>query len=354
MPPPRPQPTVPASNSMPYGASEQLIHPAPLRGRELVINSSVHLLQTFLFFYYRNPAVLICWTMGQQAFNACMILILDALESQQDSNEWLVDQAFAVFVELDRKGVHKLAELAVRRISDGLAQLGMRSQEREQQAAMSRRSSAQRPPTLMLDTASMTDWSNDTIMGNTGSWLLEDPGLQSFVPQSFQPLGWNFAGSAPPSNQSNPPVPDILSTIPVSQVTAAPFPVMSPPFVSTAMPVTNSPYAVGLQPRMPNTQHRPTGARHPQQLHGLPLHQQPHGISSGQQVAFTPINPAAMPQSMPSQQPQRQQQPFSQVRGPRHSQLGSHSSSSAGTGGGPRGVHKLDRPPGGKSAQRRK
>nr|OQO30941.1 hypothetical protein B0A51_04168 [Rachicladosporium sp. CCFEE 5018] len=60
---------------------DSLLHPVPIRGRALVVNSSIHLLQTFLFFRHRNPAVLICWTLDQQAFNAAMILILDAWET---------------------------------------------------------------------------------------------------------------------------------------------------------------------------------------------------------------------------------------------------------------------------------
>lgn len=315
MPPPmRPQP------STMYGSMEPMMHTAPLRGRALVINSSISLLQTFLFFHHRNPAVLICWTMGQQAFNACMILILDAWETENDLNEWLVNQAFVVFAELEKKGVHKLAELAVQRISDGLMQLGHRRDERERQA-----SSAYRAPSLTLDTASLTDWSGDTVMGDTGMFLLEDPGYQAFVQHSFQPLGWNRAGS---TYASNPPTPNIPSSIvPASQVSAAPFPVMVPTYLPTAMPVTSSPFAIGLQPRMPQPQRRPT-ARH--------SHSHP-----GPQAAFTPINTGHM---APQQQ---QQQSFSHHRGPRHSHPSQQGGSSAHTGAGvgPRSSHKLDRPP---------
>jgi hypothetical protein len=34
---------------------------------------------------------------------------------------------------------------------------------------------------------------HDTVMGNTGMLLLEDPGLQAFVPQAFAPLTWALA-----------------------------------------------------------------------------------------------------------------------------------------------------------------
>ncbi|KAK4504246.1 hypothetical protein PRZ48_005162 [Zasmidium cellare] len=350
MPPPRPM-------TGPMGYGEHPIHAAPVRGRSLVVESSIQLLKAFLFFRYRNPAVLICWTMGQQAFNASMILILDAWETENQQNEWLVNQAYAVFHELQNKGVHKLAELAVRRISSGLMMLEQRRHQREQQAAMSRRPSGYQP-TLQIDTASMSDFSGDAVMGNTGMFLLEDPGLQSYSAPSFQPLGWNMAGSsAHPSNSSHPTSPSIPSpVVPVSQVTAAPFPVMTAPF--TGGPMTTASYSLGggLPARIPN----------------LP----PQAPPSSNASAFTPINTAGVPlvpdrqhlhhhQQQQSEQ-QQQQQSFSQVRGPRHSHSSHHgrsqqqhrsgsSSHHHSAGAGPRGIsqhHRLDRPP--KSQQRRK
>lgn len=285
-------------------AADNLLHAAPIRGRAIVINSSIHLLQTFLFFRHRHPAVLVCWTLGQQAFNAAMILILDAWESGNDQNEWLVNQAFVVFTEMQTNGVHKLAELAVKRISDGLAQLGQRRQERANaaaaaSAAMSRRQSqqshpettaaytpVQQQPALTLDTSSLLDLSGDTVMGNTGMFLLEDSGLQTYIPQSFAPF--NFAlptaaatypyapthpGSTTSRNPSDPPTPAHYSPPmqPVSNVTVAPFPTFnfnSPAIVST----TNGPgpYAVGLQPRITAQRRVGTGF--------VPVNQQEYGM----------------------------------------------------------------------------
>ena len=333
-----------------------------------------------MFFYYRNPAVLICWTMGQQAFNASMILILDAWETDNDRNEWLINEAYAVFVQLEDKGVHKLAQLAVQRISDGLLQLEGRRMEQQQALAMSsRRMTAQEPsPSLTLDTASMTDWSADTVMGNTGMFLLEDPGLQAYHQPSFHPLGWNMAGSAHPSHLSNPSSPRI-PTIPVSQVAVAPFPVMSPPFVGSAITGISSPYAVGLQPRLQSLHPRRTTASRqtPQQ----PLYQPAEPRSN-----FTPINPAGtlplgqqhqLSPDLQSHALHPQPQSFSQLRGPRHTSHshrhhrgalhtssggsgGSSSSSKHSAGGGPRGVnvtgggvHKPDRPVGSARSQPR-
>lgn len=254
------------------------------RGRELVINSSMQILKAFMFFHSRNPGVLICWTMGQQAFNACMILLLDAWETDSDLNLWLVEQVFVVFRELEKHGVHTLADVAAQRISDWYLKIGQRYEERRNSIATgsvsSRRSSTQQQqmmqPSLALDTATMSDWSGDTVMGNTGMFLLEDPGLQAFLPSSFQPLGWNMADISPATRHSYPPTPHVRSpttTIPVSQVAAAPFPlVATAPFMSspTTIPVTNSPFAVGLQPRMPTNPRRRHDGSH--------------------QSAFTPLN----------------------------------------------------------------
>lgn len=273
---------------------------APIRARPLVINSCISIIKAFLFFHHRNPGALICWSLGQQAFNACMIILLDALESEDLSNEWLVGQAYAVFTQLEQNGVHRLAELAVQRISEGLWKLGEVGQRDAKRAAGWRESEQERcqQPRLTLDTASMMDWTaTETVMGNTGTFLLEDHGLQAYHPsaQPFRPLSWAMAGTAVSaittdtnkpysaqahSTQHSPLSPSSSTSAntatastaptafyvqpvppsPVSQVSAAPFPIMaSPPFLAAkaggpAIPVTNSPFAVGLQPRLTGCQ----------------------------------------------------------------------------------------------------
>ena len=232
-----------------------------------------------------------------------MILLLDAWETNNEQNEWLINQAYVVFTELEKNGVHKLAKLAVAWISEGLLSLEQRRDVCASQRAVVRNqgstSSAhhqhqqQQQQQLTLDTASMTDWACDPVMGNTGMFLLEDPGLQPFTQssQAFQPLGWQMAGGSSASGRaSNPPTPNIPSpTIPVSQVTAVPFPVTSPPYVPSTIPVTNAPFAVGLQPRIPTASSR---KRRP---NGLARRPSPQGKgrgseSSSQQGIFTPIN----------------------------------------------------------------
>lgn len=159
----------------------------------------------FLFFYSRVPAALICWTMGQQAFNSCMILILDALETGDLSRIWKVEKAYAVFVELDKNGVHKLANLAVEKVSWGINELKlMQAQDdagtggRAQTATLGR---IDQTIDIKMQGAAGSEATpcsgivHDTVMGNTGMLLLEDPGLQSFVPEAFSPFTWVMAGN---------------------------------------------------------------------------------------------------------------------------------------------------------------
>ena len=61
--------------------------------------------------------------MGQQAFNSCMILLLDAMETGELSRIDKVEKAYVVFQQLEKNGVHDLASMAVERVSWGLAEL---------------------------------------------------------------------------------------------------------------------------------------------------------------------------------------------------------------------------------------
>jgi hypothetical protein len=166
----------------------------PLRGRALVLASSADVLDAFFFCYHRIPAALISWIMGQQAFNACMLLLLDALELKRTTSAIAnVERAYSVFIQL--RDVHKLASLAVERISWGLNKL------------YNIRASAGPPipPERQINTAEITGTASDamqglramyddTVMNATGMLLLEDPGLQGFVPEAFAPISWNMAG----------------------------------------------------------------------------------------------------------------------------------------------------------------
>lgn len=187
----------PSTHSSPTSSAK-----ATLRGRPLVLSSSEDLLTAFLFFYHRVPAALICWTTGQQAFNSCMILILDALETGDLSRIRKVEKAYAVFTELDNNGVHKLANLAVERVSWGLNELKrMQDEARKRDSGNATLTRGVRHGNSMemrdAGRSEATRYSGamqDTVMGNTGMLLLEDPGLQSFVREDFSPFTWVMAG----------------------------------------------------------------------------------------------------------------------------------------------------------------
>ena len=183
-------------------------HPSPTsttksipRGRPLVLSSCEDILTAFLFFYARMPATLICWSMGQQAFNSCMILLLDAMETGNRSRIGKVNKAYAIFTELDKHGVHKLATLAVERVSWGLRELERMPNQRLQNAGgqmMAHGRGLQQGGDVEMQGAAGSEAPqgsgvvHDTVMGNTGMLLLEDPGLQSSVPEAFSPLSWSI------------------------------------------------------------------------------------------------------------------------------------------------------------------
>ena len=148
-----------------------------------------------MFFYHREPAALIDWTLGQQAFNCCMILLFDAIEVRRvTTGAMKAEHAFVVFKELENNNVHKLASLAVGRISWGLTEL----HKIVTQPSLSGTGAQGRHTELQGPSGNEATYGTDPpdmIMGNTGMLLLEDPGLQAFVPETFTPFTWTKSGS---------------------------------------------------------------------------------------------------------------------------------------------------------------
>jgi hypothetical protein len=148
----------------------------------------------------RVPAALISWTMAQQAFNSCMILLLDALERSSITPGALkAEKAYVVFQDL--QNVHTLAGLAVERISWGLKRLHDLTQLPSTGQPGSRESQGNdaemQGPWNEAANGSHTMY-EDTVMNTTGMFLLEDPGLQGFVAEAFAPIAWNLGGVEPP------------------------------------------------------------------------------------------------------------------------------------------------------------
>ena len=135
------------------------------RGRERVLQSCRALLHAFEFFHSRLQAALICWTMGQQAFNAAMILVLSMFETKDPQDLHIVQLAMTTFQEMSRLGVHRLAGPALEKLSSLI---------REFHAG---------------------DAAKEKVMGHQGMFLLEDQGLQGFK-EEFSPLHFGMAGHA--------------------------------------------------------------------------------------------------------------------------------------------------------------
>lgn len=137
-----------------------------IRGRERVLESCRALLQAFEFFQTRLRAAMICWSMGQMAFNAAMILTLSILETKETRDLGAVQHAYTAFIEMNKLGIHKLA-------GDGVARLG-----------------------ALLKGLLSSDAIKETVMGRQGMMLLEDPGLQGLVSDEMPPSDFPMADGA--------------------------------------------------------------------------------------------------------------------------------------------------------------
>ncbi|KAL8712728.1 MAG: hypothetical protein Q9225_006882 [Loekoesia sp. 1 TL-2023] len=141
------------------------------RGRRRVLQSCRAVLQAFEFFHRRVPAGLVCWTIGQQAFNAAVLLVLAMLETNEATDLEAVQQAYSTFLDMQRLGIHRLAEVAVDRLGSLMKEVP----------------SGQTP--------------KETVMGQSGMILLEDPGLQGFLDGGFSPLSFQMAGNTLPPDR---------------------------------------------------------------------------------------------------------------------------------------------------------
>ena len=151
----------------------------------MVLASAAGILTAFLYFFTRAQASLVSWTIGQQAFNSSMLLLLDALETGNLSHVRKVEHAYTVFRELQDNGVHKLASLAVEKLSWGLDQLRATIGENGTVRPMEGTNAK-----LAAHTAAcgVREGPCDTMMGNTGMLILEEQGLQSYMTERFVPF----------------------------------------------------------------------------------------------------------------------------------------------------------------------
>ena len=137
-----------------------------IRGRPRVLESCRALLDAFEFFHTRLRAGMICWTMGQMAFNASMLLTLSMLETGETQDLLPVQHAYSTFLEMNKLGIHKLAGAAVERLG------------------------------RLMKEFRTEDSANETVMGQQGMMLLEDPGSHNSIPESLS--GYHTARSNTP------------------------------------------------------------------------------------------------------------------------------------------------------------
>lgn len=213
------------SAQWPLGLPGYPSHNVP-RGRPIVIQSSHLLLGAFVYFSKRVPLALTDWTLAQQAFNACLIILLDALETGETAGIGKVNQAYEVFIRLDEDRVHQLAGFAVSRISEGLLRLRDAVNDDSKGSGSLDTDRSQTDVTMLdpvhgsdsdsasirrVSTAGSIDSFDEPIMGSRSMFLLEDPGLQStsVAPRATGPPP---PPSPPPPIQLHPP-----SSQPVAQ-----------------------------------------------------------------------------------------------------------------------------------------
>ncbi|KAJ5030435.1 hypothetical protein PSV08DRAFT_347476 [Bipolaris maydis] len=169
-----------------------------IRGRTIVVASSKDILSAFQFLHQKNPSVLIDWSIGQQAFNSCMLLLFDAIEYQRITDGVLkAEQTLSIFKELEENSVHKLARIAVEKISRALQTLHDLVAQSSQ--GNSESYGWQRNHTFGYGAGKngvSQDWVGiENVMGNTGMQLLETYDLRTPYQETFNLISWDTPGS---------------------------------------------------------------------------------------------------------------------------------------------------------------
>lgn len=131
-----------------------------------------------------------------------MILLLDAIEIRRITEGAMkAEVAFVVFKELETNDVHKLAGLAVERISWGLRELRRVVESKADESKIRDQQGPHASIQGSNQSAAPGAGPVDTVMGNTGLLLLEDPGLQAFVHEDWAPIAWAIPEGRTPSTK---------------------------------------------------------------------------------------------------------------------------------------------------------
>lgn len=122
------------------------------------VAESIQTLRNFIH-SYKNSYCKTCWGMIEQASRAANDLILVSWSTENGQSMGLVDQAYAVFLELDQLDTHKPTKTAVGHIAGGLAAIGHRKQERQTAASPKPGAPQTSRPVLRMDSMSLPDLS---------------------------------------------------------------------------------------------------------------------------------------------------------------------------------------------------
>lgn len=214
-----------------------------------MIESCLALLDAFQFFHKRVPSALVDWTIGQQAFNACMILILDGIDRESIEHIERVEKAHTIFVKMDKAGMHQLTELAMSRIAEGLKTLRQQPETRKPSMNAEAISPLDVTQNHLRASDNPFDWEmgqrthnhdflHESVMGATGMFLLEDHGLQT---RAYRPKI-----PASPSSLSTPEI----AVIPSSSLSKQPsFEAgLMPPSTTLLEPRRDSAHPLGFVP----------------------------------------------------------------------------------------------------------
>ncbi|MCJ1245941.1 hypothetical protein MMC30_003145 [Trapelia coarctata] len=145
-----------------------------LYGREQVLESSRSILRVLGFFHTRERAAMICWTVGQQAFNAAWILLTSMLETRITMDVGILQQAYSIFVEMQSLGIHSLASGAVEKLRG------------------------------LMDRCSTGATAGEFMVSSHAMILLEDPGSHIFGQGVVVPVACHGTSSpTPQTGQSN-------------------------------------------------------------------------------------------------------------------------------------------------------
>ncbi|CAA9961076.1 Fungal trans multi-domain protein [Pyrenophora teres f. maculata] len=161
----------------------------------ILIASSEDIISAFLFFHRREPSALVDWTIGQQAFNSCMILLLDAIERRTITyGSSKAEEALHVFKILKSNHVHIFAGRAVDKIEKGFKELHdtiTQTNDPDYQARLQQWNNKVISGTRQ-DKAMLGSGGVQTVMGRTGMLLIEGADLQAFVKEEFSPTSWDM------------------------------------------------------------------------------------------------------------------------------------------------------------------